>query len=244
MIQTPSDVNATRPGQRRYPGESLARFRWHTGAPLRPLAADEPCPVLFRDLGPVAMARFLRGELRRLAGPFSPIVYMRTDEYVEPYIDYERIGRLVFLRPLELEPWHSGVPTIYVAPATAMMDPDSIVFAPGDVPLAEAARLASELSNAAAWRDVLGERAYAEARQTTLAQLELLNADLEQTEEQAGPVRAMLQSPEPHLRDLARRQMERAGIDETDLCAAWHHLSRARRDAVREGLRSLGERRS
>jgi hypothetical protein len=242
MIQTPSDFNTTQRGGRRYPGENLARFRWHTGGPLRPLGAEEPCPVLFRDLGPVAMARFLRGELRRLAGPLSPIIYMRTEEYAEPYTDYEHIGRLLFLRPLELQPWHSGVPTIYVAPASALMDADSIVFVPGEVPLVEAARLASELPDAAAWCEVLGERAYAEARQTTLAQLELLNADLERTEEQAGPLRALLQSPEPHLRDLARKQMGRTGIDESDLCTAWHHLPRARRDAMREGLRSIGER--
>ena len=34
-----------------------------------------------------------------LAGPPSPITYMRTEAYVEPYTDHERIGRLVFLRP-------------------------------------------------------------------------------------------------------------------------------------------------
>src|SRR5438067_2245238 len=41
------------------------RLRWHTGATLRPLAPGEPCPALFRDVGPAALAVFLRGALRR-----------------------------------------------------------------------------------------------------------------------------------------------------------------------------------
>ena len=42
-----------------------------------------------------------------------------TAEYVEPYTDYERTGRLVILRPLALGPWHSGVPHIYVSRGAA-----------------------------------------------------------------------------------------------------------------------------
>src|SRR5262245_43147375 len=123
-----------------YPADRLAGFRWHTGADLRPLAPDEVCPVLFRDVGPEATALFLRGQLRRLAGPLSPIIYMRTEDYVEPYVDPERIGRLVFLRPLRLHVWHSGVPSIYVASARHLCDPETVGFVPGEVPLAEAAR--------------------------------------------------------------------------------------------------------
>jgi hypothetical protein len=33
----------------------LRRFSYHTGAPLRALEPQEPCPVLFRDLGLVGM---------------------------------------------------------------------------------------------------------------------------------------------------------------------------------------------
>jgi hypothetical protein len=270
MRETPGEYNATAPA-RRYPVDNLAGFRWHTGAPLRPLAADEPCPVLFRDLGPLAMARFLRGELRRLAGPLSPIIYLRTEEYVEPYTDYERIGRLLFLRPLALGPWHSGVPTIYVARATPSTAPgkreetslqrerrvlssfaraagspagipwgwEDIAFVPGDMPLAEAAQRARDLPDALAWREELGGRLYDEAGAALLASLDALNADLERTEQRAAPLRALLQSPDPHPREQARRQMERAGIDESDLCTAWHHLPRQRRAAVREGLQGI-----
>src|SRR5215218_8489010 len=96
-------------------GENLARFRYHTGATLRPLAPDEPCRILFRDVGPVAAAAFLGGRLPRLAGPLAPILYTRTADYREPYVDYGRVGRLVFLQPKALNPWFSGVATIYVA---------------------------------------------------------------------------------------------------------------------------------
>src|SRR3954453_3119284 len=97
--------------------DALSGFRWHTGATLRPVAPGEACPVLFRDIGPAALALFLRGKLPRLAGPLSPIVYMRTADHVEPYTDYEKTGRLVMLRPLAIGPWHSGVPHIYVSKA-------------------------------------------------------------------------------------------------------------------------------
>jgi hypothetical protein len=68
--------------------ENLARFRYHTGATLRRLAPEEPCPRLYRDIGPQAMARFLAGRLERLAGPLAPILYSRTAAYREPYRDH------------------------------------------------------------------------------------------------------------------------------------------------------------
>ena len=80
-------------------GDDLSGFRWHTGATLRPVGDGEACPALFRDVGPAALALFLRGTLPRLAGPLSPIVYTRTAQYAEPYTDYEKTGRLVILRP-------------------------------------------------------------------------------------------------------------------------------------------------
>src|SRR5262245_4268921 len=109
-----------------FQGENLARFRYHTGATLRPLAPDEPCRVLFRDVGPLAAADFLRGRLRRLAGPLAPILYTRTADYREPYVDHGRVGRLVFLRPKALNPWDSGVPTVYVASLRQRVEPHTI----------------------------------------------------------------------------------------------------------------------
>src|SRR5262245_45390935 len=117
MHETPAAFNEADHNTRRYPADDLSGFRWHTGATLRPLGPEEVCPVLFRDIGPAALALFLRGRLRRLAGPMSPLVYMRTAEYVEPYTDHERTGRLVFLRPLLLHPWHAGTGHVHVARA-------------------------------------------------------------------------------------------------------------------------------
>ena len=94
MHETPAAFNGAQ-NARRYPADDLSGFRWHTGATLRPVQPGEACPVLFRDIGPAALALFLRGRLRRLAGPLSPLVYLRTADYTEPYTDYERTGRLV-----------------------------------------------------------------------------------------------------------------------------------------------------
>src|SRR5262249_30648127 len=145
--------NASGAPTRPYPAEDLSGLRWHTGATLRPLAAGEPCPALFRDVGPSALAVFLRGALRRLAAPLSPLIYMRTADYVEPYTDYERTGRLVILRPLLLHVWHSGVPHVYVARARPGVDAATVALVPGEVALADAARLAREVADVRQWRE-------------------------------------------------------------------------------------------
>jgi len=222
-----------------YPADDLARYSYHTGGSLRPLAAEEPCPVLFRDLGLVATARFLRDELRRLAGPLSPLTYLRTEAYVEPYTDHERIGRLVFLRPLLLSPWHAGVPHVYVARATRRADAATIGFVPGHVSLAEAALQCAELRSTDELRATLGGRQYDEAVRETLHRLEALTGEQEADEEQAGSLRRAFQSHDRCCRESAREEMQRLGITENDLCAAWHHLPRGRRAFLREALSGL-----
>lgn len=239
MIETPGTFNERPKAAERYPAESLVGYRWHTGATLRSLQPDEPCPVLFRDLGPVATALFLRGQLRRLAGPPSPVIYMRTEDYAEPYTDYEQIGRLVFLRPLSLHPWHAGLPSVYVASASRTVEAGGIGFVPGDVPLAEAARLARELVDPGQWREALGPRWFDGAVAETLHRLDGLAAELAGAEERAEPLRRALQSTDRRWRDRARSEMDRVGLTETDLCAAWHHLPRERRSAIQEALRGV-----
>jgi hypothetical protein len=245
MYETPASFNdsawRSRPARAPlYPADNLAGYSYHTGARLRPLQPGETCPVLFRDLGPLAMQRFLRGELRRLAGPLSPITYMRTEAYIEPYTDYEQIGRLIFLRPLELHPWHSGLPAIYVARAGRMAEAATIGFVPGEVGLARASWLAGEARDTRELRDILGGRRHDEAMAETIHRLEALTTDLEQTEKLAAPLRHWLQSADRGKRERAREAMERVRITENDLCAAWHHLPRSRRDWVLEALRQLG----
>lgn len=238
MRETPATFVADRDGPA-YPADNLARYSYHTGGPLRPLAADEPCPILFRDLGLTATARFLRGQLRRLAGPLTPVTYLRTEAYVEPYIDHEQIGRLLFLRPLLLAPWHSGVPHVYVARASRTVDLATIGLVPGHVPLNEAARLGADLRSTSELREALGGRIYDEAMRDTLQRLETLTAEQEATEDRAGPLRRAFQSQDRRARELVREEMQRLGITEADLCAAWHHIPRDRRSYLREALAEL-----
>jgi hypothetical protein len=235
MLETPE---SRAPAGAPYPADNLAPYRYHTGAPLRPLRPGETCPVLFRDVGSAAMARFLRGGLRRLAGPLTPLTYLRTEAYAEPYTDHERIGRLIFLRPLLLHPWHSGVPSIYVSRATRTADAATVGFVPGHIALAEAARLGAGLKDIREWRDALGGREYDEAAAQTLSRLDVLTAELNETEKRAEPLRRRLQSSGGE-KERARDEMQRVGITEDDLCAAWHHLPRERRALLREALKRV-----
>jgi hypothetical protein len=224
-----------------FQGEDLTHFRYHTGATLRPLLPGEPCRLLFRDIGPVAMAEFLRGRLRRLAGPFAPILYTRTADYQEPYVDHERIGRLVFLKPGSLHPWHSGVPTIYVASIRQRVDPRTVMFIPGSLDLHEAESRLQGVGDAQGLRESLGDKLYDEIVADSLASLDCLNRELEETERLAEPLRRRFQSRQRNEAESARSWMARHGLLETDLCTAWHHLPRERRDLLREALRSREE---
>ena len=241
MHETPAAFNEAE-SARRYPADDLSGFRWHTGATLRPVLEAEACPVLFRDIGPVALALFLRRQLRRLAGPMSPLVYMRTAEYVEPYTDHERIGRLVLLRPLQLHPWHAGTPHVYVARARQGVDLRTVGFVPGEVPLPQAARLAREAEDVEQLREVLGGRSYDEAAAESLLALDRLGEELARTEVRAAPLRRLLQSPERGERERARAEMGRVGLNEADLCSAWHHLAREQRGWIAEALGRLDAR--
>jgi hypothetical protein len=229
---------ATHPFQ----GENLARFRYHTGATLRPLAPDEPCRVLFRDVGPVAVAAFLRGRLRRLAGPLAPILYTRTADYREPYVDHGRIGRLVFLRPHALNPWFSGVPTIHVASLRQRIDPDTIGFVPGGLDLHEAEVRLAGAADFSQLREALGGREFDERVAANLAAVDRLNAEHAEAERGLEPLRRDFQSRDPAEAEAARDWLGRHALAETDLCTAWHHLPDERRAVLRDAARILGER--
>ena len=218
--------------------ENLARFRYHTGATLRRLAPDEPCPRLYRDIGPEAMARFLRGQLGRLAGPMAPILYTRDSSYEEPYRDFEPVGRLVFLQSRQLRPWFSGVPHVYVASVAHETTQVSVGFVPHDV---HPTRL--DLTNAttpAELREALGGRCYDDAKAETLVGLDRLLRELAVTELAAAPLRHRLQSRNDYESTTARDWLQRCNLTESDLCAAWHHLPRERRALLRDALRGLG----
>jgi hypothetical protein len=219
--------------------EDLARFRYHTGATLRRLAPDEPCPRLYRDIGPAAMACFLRGRLERLAGPLAPILYSRTADYREPYRDYEPVGRLVFLQPRQLRPWFSGVEHVYVASVRHRVGGVAVGFLPAHAAPEHAEHLLAGAATVSDLREVLGGRAYDEALAETLTGLDRLNRELAATEVLAEPLRRRLQSPDRAAADSARDWLARHRLTEADLCTAWHHLPRDRRALLRDALAVL-----
>jgi hypothetical protein len=209
--------------------EDLARFRWHTGAEPTPVRKDETVPILFRDIGPEAIARLLRGGLRRLAGPMTPITYLRTADYREPYTDYAAIGRLVLLRPREIEPWHSGIPHIFIAAASRMPSEESFGFVPGKIALGTAARVLAGTETVGDLRDAFGGREYDEIQRESLSELDRLIKECHLIESLAVPLRIVFQTGTTSEQMRLAAELERYGLDETDLCTAWHHLPTARR---------------
>jgi len=217
--------------------DDLTRYRWHTGARLRVVREDERLPVLFRDVGPVALHRFLSDGLVRLAGPQTPLLYMRTADFVEPFVDYARTGRLVFLRPRSVRPWHSGVSGVYVARADRMPPESTLAYVPGDVDFH--AIVDAGVASVAALREHLGGHEYDQRSQHDKAQLQHLNAAARRSEARAGPLRRALQSQHRDRRRLARRVMDEAGLDDQALCAAWHHLPETTRTRVDSALGAI-----
>jgi hypothetical protein len=219
--------------------ENLARFRYHTGATLRRLDPDEPCPRLYRDIGPEAMALFLRDRLGRLAGPFAPILYTRTAGYVEPYRDYEPVGRLVFLEPRQLRPWFSGVPDVYVASVLHETARVSVGFLPGAMDTGQSEAALGEVRTPAELREMLGGRCYDDTVAETLAGIDRLLYEFAETEVAAAPLRRRLQSRQRSEADAVRAWLQNRKLTETDLCTAWHHLPRERRALIRDALREF-----
>lgn len=220
----------------------MRRFSYHTGAPLRRIRAGEPCPTLFRDLGLRATAMFLRGELPRLAGPLSPITYMRTIDFEEPYTDFDDVGRLIFLRPREQEPWFSGVSGVYVAPLRPLTDEASVALVPSGVSLEIAAELAQSIDRVEDFVDGLGGARHQQRLASERARLEVLQSECDLTEALARPLRQSLQSRRGELRASAREAMDRFNVQEHDLCAAWNHIPRSRRDHLKASLEEMSGR--
>lgn len=217
--------------------ENLARYSYHTGAKPTQLQPDEACPPLFRDIGFEAMLQFLNGTLTRLCGPLSPITYLRTAAYREPYIDYGRTGRLLLLRPRETGIWHSGIESIYIAPRNVLIDADSMVFVPADVSLEVAARRFSTATTLDEFREEFGTPCYADAVADTRERLMNLQRTHHEVEQLAAPLRKLFQAMDGPQRDEAQRQMHRRGLTESDLCTAWHHLPDERREFIRDAFR-------
>ena len=206
----------------------LRRYRWHTGAELREVEPDEPLEPLFRDIGTDALAVFLRGELRRLAGPMTPLTYMRTWRWREPYTDYEQTGRLVFLRPHLLKPWHSGVEHVYVAPASVRVDDDAFGYVPGDLSRRQLAARLRDVRTRAQLREALGGDEYDARLRHDRAALDVLHQQRDASERRLRPLREALQRGDRG----ARVRVRELGLDESILCQAYHHVSREARARI------------
>jgi len=222
------------------PNVDLRRFRYHTGAELTPLAPHERCPPLFRDVGLEAMELFLTGKLKRLCGPTSPITYLRTSDYREPYTDFGKTGRILLLQPGKVQPWHAGIDAIYVSARETWVDNQSMVFIPAGLPLEVAAQQFAGAATVHDVADAIGPDVYESAREDTLLRLHHLKRTHQQAEVLAAPLRRMFQSAAQGDRDKARQWMQQRGLSEVDLCAAWHHLPTERRDFILEILRETG----
>lgn len=209
----------------------LSAFSWHTGGTVRLLDADERCPALFRDLGPVATLRLLRGRLPRLAGPTSPVTYARTARYIEPYTDHEHFGRVALLPFGAWTPWHAGVAEVYVTDADARFDPTCMGLVRDDTDLAKLSHDALSMRTIDELFEALGPQHRAWSSHLA-RRLEDFTDELDRVDLALTPLRAAYQSSRDGERQRARDRMAALGLVETDLCAPWHHLERARRDLV------------
>lgn len=214
----------------------LTGFSWHTGGPVRALAEGEAPPALYRDLGPEAMLRLLRGRLPRLAGPTSPVTYLRTADYVEPYEDHEHFGRLVLLPWGAWRPWHSGVERVYVTDADARFDPACMDVLPDDGGIARVSAEARAMASLAELRELLGGRHHDAWKAELGRRLETFTEELADVERAMAPLRRAYQSSDDDLRRRARDRMAERSITERDLCSPWHHLSRERRAQVLDAI--------
>ena len=220
---------------RRNSGADLSRFRYHTGAtPIRP--ADFKVSVLFRDVGPAGITLFLSKRLRRLAGPLSPVLYLRTGAYVEPYQDSEEIGRLAFLRPAEMDPWFSGSKDIYIADSGLLPERCSIAFVPTDLTNQDGAARISQCTDIGSIREELGSHLYDEMLRDVQFRTARLIAEQQASEQIARSVRMTFQRGSMDERSELRESMKQYGVTEPDLCSAWHHVPHDRREALNAWL--------
>ncbi|MCA8989189.1 MAG: hypothetical protein KDA78_16195 [Planctomycetaceae bacterium] len=187
------------------------------------------------------MSRFLRGDLKRLCGPLSPITYMRTADYVEPYTDYGQTGRVLMLAPETIIPWHSGVETVYIGPREIRVDYETMIFIPAEIPLKDAAERLSGTRTFSEAVEVLGAHYFQEARIETLVRLDHLQQTHNETERLAAPLRQRYQSLNSDEREAARDWMMRMGLTESDLSTAWHHLPDERREFVIQAVQEITE---
>jgi hypothetical protein len=171
----------------------------------------------------------------------SPILYLRTARYAEPYEDAEEIGRLVILHPSRLAPWHAGYDEVFVADAHMAPDPAHMMVVPMAWSFGVEAERLSGLPNADAVREVIGWQIHRDMCDAMLDRTTSLIAAQEASEQRARPVRQMLQTGTPRQRENIRTSMREHNVSERDLCSAWHHVPVAQREVLNSWLEIEGQ---
>jgi hypothetical protein len=105
----------------------------------------------------------------------------------------------------------------------------------------EGVKALADLTDPQAIRETLGGSLYDEHMAHLAANLHRLNVEQRASEKLARPVRRILQSGVLAKREALQRDMAQHGVSERDLCSAWHHIPRERRDTLNNWLRSHPE---
>jgi hypothetical protein len=235
--------------------ESPRAFTARTGAPppttdvriasqalattARPLADDEPCPTLFRDVGPQALQAFLDGKLARLEGPSSPCVFLR-DASLPGFTGVVReLGVLVFLQPLQLGPWRSSQPGIWVSELGRMPPAETLGFVPRVESIAQVEAQLGDAADVAAMREALGGARYDEQVSEAKRALGQYLETWRHIERAATPWRMILAGNSEAERRAALAALAREGVSERDLSVPLFLLPAARRAELAATLSSL-----
>jgi hypothetical protein len=209
------------------------------GTTARPLAPDEPCPTLFRDVGPQALHLFLNGKLARLGGPDAGCVFLR-DATLPGFSGVVReLGVLAFLQPLALGPWFSGQPGIYVAEPSRMPPPATLGFVPRVESIAEIDRKIADAPDTRAMREALGGATYDEAVAAVTHDLSQYLEAWQHVERESRPWRAIVQGHSDALREAALRALHDQGLHERDLSVPLFQLSKTKRAELAQKLAAL-----
>jgi hypothetical protein len=231
MRETPFEYR--RRTRERVPTGNLSEAAGLLGLGARPPREDEPCPNLYRDVGPQALSRFLAGKLRRLEGPEARCIFMQ-DATLPGWSPCAReLGLLVLLQPLSVGPWLSGQDGIWVAERGRMAPTGTIGFVPGDMDLRELDRSIEDAKTVADLREALGGAEYDEQVEQSRWAIAGYLDELSEVARRSAPLCAALRSSDPQGRERTLQLLESAGLYEKDLMAPWFQLSKERRAEVR-----------
>ena len=211
---------------------NLRKYRWHVGTTPFPCSDSEPRPLLYRDVGLEGLDLFLRDKLRRLAGPLSPVTYVRTSAYREPYVDEENTARLVVLPSSSLPLWHSGQKDIYLLPADIAISNLQLALAPGDVPRSEIDHRLQDACSTMEAREALGGQIYDEYIHEHREHIHKLLKERSAQESFSSRLRRQFQSGCAEEQARIREWLLRHDLSENDLTAAFHHVPRKKRNIL------------